>query len=384
MVERGRRGLTVSVPPALLRVAQDQAGVVSRRQALDAGLSARQVDWRVRSGRWARLHPGIYVTHTGPPAAPGRVWAALLLAGPRAVAGGRTALALWGVLDAAPGAVTVCVPHDMTPAPAPGAAFARRRSLATARHPTVQPPRLRVEEAVLDVADAATRVTDVVDVVVRAVQRRLTTAPRLREALARRPRHRWRRLLGLVLEDVVVGVRSALEREYLRRVERAHGLPPGRYNPQESVVERRRERKRYRDVRYEVWALVVELDGDEAHAEEDRHDEHRRDNAVTRSGGASLRYGWRDVAAEPCLVAEEVAASLRARGWGGRPVPCSPACPLDSGDNDSGDDRPHPAVGDRPRWTGRQQSKPLTRRVSRTRAAAAPPRRSSPTGSGTP
>jgi hypothetical protein len=315
--------------PPWQEVARPQCGVVSRAQALTAGLSGRQVDWLVRSGRWTRLVAGVYATHTGPLSDEARVWAALLHAGPGATAGGRTALWLWGVLDAPAPLVAVCVPAGRTPTGRPGTSIRRRRELETLRHPTVSPPRLRVEEAVLDVADTAPRVEDVVDVVVRAVQRRLTTAARLRDALSRRGRHRWRRLLGLVLEDVVTGVRSALEREYLRTVERAHALPAGRYDAAEDVVERRRRRRRYRDVTYEPWALVAELDGAEAHPPEKRHREHRRDNAVTVSGRSSLRYGWRDVAGDPCAVAQEVSDALRVRGWGGRAQPCGPRCTLE-------------------------------------------------------
>ncbi|MBI4943340.1 MAG: type IV toxin-antitoxin system AbiEi family antitoxin domain-containing protein [Actinobacteria bacterium] len=329
-----------------------QCGVVSRAQARECGLSARQVDWLVASGRWVRLLPGVFVVHTGPVSAEARTWAALLYAGPGAVVGGRTALWLGGVLDEPPQAVTVCIPVGRRVRRQPGLVVVRTATLADARHPVASPPRLRVEEAVLDVAAAAVRPWDAVDVVLRAVQRRTTTADRLRRRLRARRRHRWRRLLELVLEDVVAGVRSALEREYLRRVERAHRLPAGEYNPVERLVERRRERTRYRDVRYGVWALVVELDGAEAHPPEEWFRDDGRDNAVTRSGRSSLRYGWRPVADDPCTVAAEVAESLRARGWGGRPSPCGPRCtvlaPTDRAD-DSVETPPHPAVAEFPR-----------------------------------
>ncbi|WP_158220464.1 type IV toxin-antitoxin system AbiEi family antitoxin domain-containing protein [Kineosporia sp. A_224] len=331
---------------------RSQCGVVSRAQARECGLSTRQVDWLVASGRWVRLLPAVFVVHTGPLPAEARVWAALLYAGPGAVAGGRTALWLGGVVDDAPPATTVCVPAERRVRRQPGVVVVRATNLDRARHPAASPPRLRVEEAVLDVAAGATRPWDAVGVVLRAVQRRTTTADRLRRCLQARRRHRWRRLLELVLEDVVTGVRSALEREYLRRVERAHRLPAGDYNPVERIVERRRERTRYRDVRYGVWALVVELDGAEAHPPEEQSRDDGRDNAVTRSGRSSLRYGWRPVADDPCTVAAEVAESLRARGWGGRPSPCNPACTVLAPTDQvavSVETSPHPAVVEFPR-----------------------------------
>lgn len=325
----GGRPRRSTAPPAWAKISAAQEGAISRRQALACGLSRRQVDWLVRSGRWVRLHPGVFVVHAGPVPAQTRIWAAVLYAGPGAVAGGRAALWLWKVVDEPPATITVCIPGDRRVRPQPGLVLRRMDSLAAARHPVVSPPRLRVEEAVLDVAAKAARPGDAVDAVLRAAQRRLTTATRMRRALETRPRHRWRSLLLLVLEDVVVGVLSALEREYLRTVERAHGLPPAEYNPGEPGRENRRDRKRYRDVRYRAWQLVAELDGAEAHPPEQDWKDHLRDNAVTRSGRSTLRYGWRPVADDPCAVAAEVADSLQVRGWGGAPKRCGPRCRLD-------------------------------------------------------
>lgn len=307
-------------------VAAAQSGVVSRRQARACGLTRRQVDRRVASGRWARLHPGVFVVHTGPVPAAARVWAAVLYAGDGAVVGGRTALWLCGIVDEPPAVVEVCIPADRRVRRRPGLRVLRRHDLEDVRHPAAQPPRVRVEEAVLDVAAAAERPWDAVDVVLRAAQRRVTTAARLRETLARRPRHRWRALVAKVLDEVHVGVLSALEREYLQRVARAHRLPPAGYNLMETAQELPRRRRRYRDVRYDVWSLVVELDGAEAHPSDEQFVDDVRDNAVTRTGRATLRYGWRPVAQDPCAVAAEVAESLRVRGWGGSPRPCGPRC----------------------------------------------------------
>jgi len=44
-----------------------QAGVVSRPQALAAGMSRNMVVVRLRSGRWQQLHWGVYATFSGKP-----------------------------------------------------------------------------------------------------------------------------------------------------------------------------------------------------------------------------------------------------------------------------------------------------------------------------
>jgi hypothetical protein len=168
-------------------------------------------------------------------------------------------------------------------------------------------------------------VEQMLGLVLQVTQRRLTTADRLRSALARRSRHRWRALLAEVLAEADDGVASALEHRYFRDVERAHGLPRGERNrpePRPDVA----TGNWYRDVRYSRWATVAELDGRTAHPDERAFRDLRRDNAATVQGEAVLRFGWHDVAGRPCLVAQQVASVLRGRGWPGTPRKCAPGC----------------------------------------------------------
>jgi uncharacterized protein YqgV (UPF0045/DUF77 family) len=162
----------------------------------------------------------------------------------------------------------------------------------------------------------------VIDVITRSVQRRLTTATRVRIALEHRSRHPHRLLIAEVLTDVEQGAQSPLERRYLRDVERAHGLPRGIRNAAESSA----SRTRYRDVRYLRWSTVVELDGRVAHPDEAAFRDLRRDNDVVATGDAVLRYGWRDVAGRPCLVASQIGAVLPGRGWPGLVQLCGSGC----------------------------------------------------------
>ena len=309
------------------RAARQQAGVVSRAQALASGLTSRQVGWLVSSGRWVRMLPGVYATFTGPQPPITRVWAALLHAGERAVAGGATSLWLDKVIDTPPRVVTVCVPEPRRVAAQPGLVVVRRRGLESLAHPAAVPPRLRVEEAVLDVTAAATRPRDAITPVLKATQRRITTAARIGDRLAVRRAHPWRRLLTGVLSEVVEGVTSMLEREYLYTVERPHGLPRGTRQVRTADPRRRR----YRDIRYRRWRLVVELDGKEAHLDEERFRDKQRDNGIVLAHDSPLQYGWVDVADDPCGVAAQVAQALADRGWTGRPTSCGPGCALSRG-----------------------------------------------------
>ena len=138
-----------------------------------------------------------------------------------------------------------------------------------------------------------------------------------------RRRLRWRRLVRDLVADVREGVHSTLERRYRSGVEVAHGLPRGRRNRAEGSLGRRE----YRDVRYWLWKLVVELDGRAAHPFDLRERDDLRDNALLESEGVrTLRYGWRSVTEEPCRTAAQVARLLRLGGWTGRLRACGPTC----------------------------------------------------------
>ena len=199
-----------------------------------------------------------------------------------------------------------------------------RLHLADRRHPGKSPPVTRIEDTVLDLTEQSRNASGVVDLVTRACQRRLTTASRLLDTMSARKKLRWRQLLLDVLGEIQQGVQSALERNYLRDVESAHRLPRGARNETEGVPGRRR----YRDVRYRRYRLVVELDGRAAHPAERKYRDDIRDNELTELEGTStLRYGWEAIAGRPCETAAQVARLLRRGGWTGRVRPCGSGCP---------------------------------------------------------
>jgi hypothetical protein len=194
--------------------------------------------------------------------------------------------------------------------------------LEQSRHPALTPPRTRIEDTVLDLAETLPSLDDAIALVLRAAASRRTTVERISAAMARRRRMRWRRGLTAVLALGREGVQSLLEFRYVNRVERPHGLPGGRR--QHAV--RRDSRRQYQDVEYEDYALVVELDGRDAHPGWSRWADIRRDNANAATGQVTLRYAWADVTERPCRTAREVADALRQRGWEGTVRRCGAAC----------------------------------------------------------
>ena len=80
-------------------------------------------------------------------------------------------------------------------------------------------------QTVVDLTQKATTAEQAINWIVRACARRLTTVERLRDTFSDRKKLRFRTPIATVLEDVQAGCHSMLELAYLRRVERAHGLP---------------------------------------------------------------------------------------------------------------------------------------------------------------
>lgn len=309
----------------LRALAQGQDGVVSRAQLRDMGISRAVVRSHMRGRRWRRVHPGVYATFTGPLPDPARVWAGLLYAGPDAVASHDTAEWLCGLRPDLPQQIDVCVPHGRRHHPSrPGVHVRQSRALSAKRHPAKTPPRTTVEDTVLDQIDVSRKDRHVIDLVLRACQQRLTTPRRLSAAARARNRLRRRALVMDLLSDVRDGVTTPLERCYVRDVERAHGLPRGTRNRAEG----RRGRRRYRDVRYRRWRLVVELDGRAAHPEDERELDDIRDNEVLQRQEATLRYGWRSVITHRCMVAVQVGGLLEQGGWPGPLKACGPGCTI--------------------------------------------------------
>jgi hypothetical protein len=121
------------------------------------------------------------------------------------------------------------------------------------------------------------------------------------------------------------GAFSALERRFLVKVERAHGLPTGARQRRVTIG----RRPYYRDVTYVGLHTHVELDGRIGHAGAvDRWNDLERDIEGARSGDLTVRVGWLHVL-EAHRLTGALGDLLMARGWRGRPRPCGAGCTLD-------------------------------------------------------
>jgi hypothetical protein len=320
----GLRQATVRAhPPTVLEeTTERQCGVLTRRQALACGLTDEVIEARL-AGRWQRVYSSVYAVHNGPLSRSSALWAAVLRAGD-AVLGHHSAAEVAGLIDQPTDPIHVSVPSHRRVSTLPGIVVHRSSRLTVARHPTRLPPQTRIEETVVDLTQVSQTLEQALGWVTRACGRRLTRSERIVEALAARKKVRWRGELLAATGDAGTGSHSPLELRYLRDVERAHRLPAG--SRQHAVA--RPGGRHYDDVRYTEFGVVVELDGRTAHPDEARWRDMRRDNASVLDGCRTLRYGWADVAAQPCLVAAQVAAVLRAAGWPGWGRPCRLGCAM--------------------------------------------------------
>jgi len=304
-----------------------QCGVLSRQQAVTAGLAPTVMDNQLRSDRWQRLQHGVYATFTGTPSRDAVLWAALLRAGPFAALSHQTAAELQGLTNQGSVPIHVTVPTSRRVEPISGVTVHHSRVLAADARPTASPPRTRVEDTVLDLTQTAASFDDAFGWLCRAVGRRLTTPDRLRVTLDGRSRARWRRELLMGLGDIHAGVRSPLERRYVTKVELAHGLPAAERQARVVIG----GQHRYVDNLYEDALLVVELDGRAAHPAEQRWADSHRDNALAGLGMVTLHYNWHDVDARSCFVACEVAGLLALRGTVATLRRCGRTCPAAGG-----------------------------------------------------
>lgn len=315
-------------PAAWRALLATQDGVVSRRQALRAGLSSDAVRRLVHRRIWRQVYEGVYKTDLEPLTGRAKVHAALLAVGEPAVAATRTALWL-AHRDPGPS------PADVHVGVLDGRAVKRRAGIIVHHYPdlsdrrvlwSASPPRIRPEVATLDLVHRCRSADAIVATIARSRRDGVTSLEKLRTSLAARPRMHDRELVRDILADVAEGAQSPLERRDLLN-DRAHGIVGG----ERQVTYRIGSKRQIVDVVFRGNGLrrevVKELDGRTWHepiAAVFR--DMRKDNASEERNQSHLRYGWADLADEPCAVALQTHRVLSMHGWRDGLVACSPQC----------------------------------------------------------
>ncbi|MGI9156912.1 MAG: hypothetical protein ACR2FG_09785 [Marmoricola sp.] len=311
---------------AVIRLLADQHGVIARRQVLALGGDPFDIARLLRRREWVRLLPGVFVNHTGEPTWLQRAWGGVLSCWPSALSHDSSLRAAAG-----PGwrrhddraQIHIAVEGNRNIRGPAGYRIHRVHSLHSRVQWNLGPPRVRLEEAALDVAAAQPDEFSAIAVLADACQSRRTTPARMREAIGERSRLRRRVWLTDVLDDIAEGTCSVLEHGYLTRIERAHQLPRARRQPPDLCS----TGPIYRDVSYVRFGLVVELDGRLFHDSAGQRDRDLdRDLEALVISAQTVRLGWGQVFARPCWTAERVGALLQRGGWASSPRRCGPTC----------------------------------------------------------
>lgn len=297
---------SVMLPVVVIeKLANGRDGVLTLDEALQGGLTPRQVQHRVRTGEWSRLHPGVFLASRCEPDQRVSTRAAVAWAGAGAVASGLTAAWWWQLREWAPGAAEVTVPR-MRARRCPSDVILRRRDLDPVDLVVLRG--LPVTALPLTVLDAAAALgpdsgPPLVD---RALQRRVSFAE-LHAAYCRSVGRHGSPWLGRVLRRAADGACSQAERVLHRLMRRAR-IDGWVANCQVVLA----GVKYWVDVAFVESRLALEIDGWAWHSDVARftHDR-RRQNALVLAGWTVLRFTWHDLAAQPEAVIAQIRLALR-------------------------------------------------------------------------
>jgi hypothetical protein len=217
-------------PDALSALIRNQDQVVSRKQALAAGLSPSALRHRLRpDGPWSVSLPGVCLTETGTPTQAQREIAALLYAGPHSVLTGAVALRHYRLPAPESAVVDVLIPAQSRRMSISYVSIHRTTRMPQMvygqRHRVCAPPARAAADAVRGLADLrAARA-----LLAGVIQNRGCAPGQLAEELGAGP-VQYSGLLRSVLAEITDGARSAPEAE-LRDLIKKAGLPMPLFNP---------------------------------------------------------------------------------------------------------------------------------------------------------
>src|SRR3954451_21530836 len=193
------------------RLASEQAGVLSRRQLYDAGITRAEVRANIRAQRWRRVGRQSVCVHRGPLTELAAHWAALLEAGPRAHVDGASSLVVAGLKHHTVDRIRVSVPRGARVRRSPGVDIRQTRRFDPADIVDSPLPRSRNAVAAIRAALWARSDKQAALVLTMTVQQGLAAAEEIGEAMLKVRRAKRRAFIHAVILDLIGGVRSMSE-----------------------------------------------------------------------------------------------------------------------------------------------------------------------------
>jgi hypothetical protein len=270
--------------------------VVTRRELLRAGISAKQIDRRLVTGPLFAVFRGVYrVGHTAP-SVDAHYLAAVKACGAEALLSGQAAAHLLGLLKGQAPPPEVTTPHRRR---IEGVRTRRARRQATIWRgiPVTSPAETLVDLAAVLNADALARACH------EAGVRHHTTPKQVEALLARRPNTRGAAKLRAVLRGDAKVTLSKLESAFLALLANERLPLPDTNRPAGG---------RRVDCRWPKLKLTVELDSYRYH--NSRHaweQDRRREREAHARGDGFRRYTYGDVLETPRLMIDELRRLLR-------------------------------------------------------------------------
>ncbi len=315
--------------PALLRRAELQSGIFTKRQLNNTQSSDSGLARAISDGRCHRVELGLFSLRPLLTAR-AKLWAGLLLGGPEARLGGEAARFILGI-GSAPEVVDIWTGRS------------KRRDRSTWRfHPGYPPPDEKSDEEEPDQDMGALLAT------------RSLTQALISEYAGRQLSIRVRQsMLDLAEHECDIGS-SVLETRWSKDVEGPHGLPPLAWTG--PGVNESKLLGGYGDAPVQVELRPASTQGRRGSICDTREADWSEGIGATRFGHQiTVALDWDDVVKRPCEVAEGLSRFLIEAGLSHHPLPCA-RCPRVTHASDWGGDCPVdtcPTCGSRlaPFWT---------------------------------
>ena len=285
-----------TVEEEVARIASARHGVVTRAQLLDAGITRREIGWRLRRGDLIRVHRGVYRVGHRAPSIEATYLAAVLAAGEGALLCGRAAAHLLGLVKGTAPAPEVITRTERR---IEGVTTHRSRAANDGRDATIVRgiPVTTVPRTLVDISSVLS-----LDALARACHEagvRYGATPRAVEAvLAQRPGSPGAKKLRRVIHGDVHVTLSKLEAHFLELL-RSENLP--------LPITNKPAGGHRVDCRWPDHRLTVELDGYRFHNSRHSWEQDRQREREARARGDDFRrYTYGDVFERPALMLREL------------------------------------------------------------------------------